>query len=358
MYSLSKRLAILDALRFIAALSVLFFHYAWRAAFVGEVGTQLHPIIGVVAKYGYLGVHLFFMISGFVILMSSVSKDLRKYVTSRITRLFPGYWTGVTLTSIVFLLAENGVNNVSLPQYLANLTMMQVFLGYSHIDGVYWSLMVELLFYFYIGILIFVRQISQIERYLWIWLAAILVAPLVHVSSILAYMLNVRWGALFVAGCTYYLIYHDGCNLRRCLLICISYLTVILYGIEEMHHMEDIYNTSFSAAVIVSSLTCFFIIFTLIASRRLVLPEHSIIIAMGAITYPLYLIHQKIGYLLLNNYSELYEDHILIFGVALFMIIISYFVYRIIVYPFMKYIKNMINKILYKIAEINTVFNF
>jgi len=87
-----NRLAALDGLRLVAALAVAGYHYtvAWRID-----GTHLPqyflPHAVHVTVYGFLGVELFFLISGFVICMSAWGRPLGAYFTSRVSRLYPAY---------------------------------------------------------------------------------------------------------------------------------------------------------------------------------------------------------------------------------------------------------------------------
>ena len=61
----------IDLLRFVAAFAVVLFHYTFRGA-AGEAFTSVaYPELAGITKYGCLGVDLFFIISGFVILMTS-----------------------------------------------------------------------------------------------------------------------------------------------------------------------------------------------------------------------------------------------------------------------------------------------
>src|SRR5947208_2292947 len=92
------RFAELDALRGIAAVMVVIFHYTWRSEKVlpGANGFT-HGL-----SWGYFGVELFFAISGFVILMTlRQTKTSSDFVVSRFARLFPAYWAAIILTSII-----------------------------------------------------------------------------------------------------------------------------------------------------------------------------------------------------------------------------------------------------------------
>ncbi len=121
------RLTLLDGLRFLAALAVVGYHFTGLKTTVWGLPTMAaFPHLHEVTRYGYLGVDLFFFISGFVILMTAWGRELPAYVGSRVARLFPGYWAGVLLTGGL-LLATSGVagKEVTIPQVITNLSMLQ-----------------------------------------------------------------------------------------------------------------------------------------------------------------------------------------------------------------------------------------
>jgi peptidoglycan/LPS O-acetylase OafA/YrhL len=92
-----------------------------------------------VAKYGYLGVDLFFMISGFVIFMTVSDGTLRHYVVSRVTKLYPAFWICCTITFVVSLGIGGERFPVSVMQYLVNMLCLGGVFGVAAIDGAYWS---------------------------------------------------------------------------------------------------------------------------------------------------------------------------------------------------------------------------
>src|SRR5438128_1660502 len=140
----------IDLLRFLAALAVVIFHYAFRG-YVGHSSSLPYPLLEPAAKYGRHGVELFFMISGFVILMSASSGSLRHFIVSRVVRLYPAYWVccTVTFTALVLLAKQSSPTVV---QYVSNMTMltgfdfMQKIAPVPLMDGSYWSLVVEMRF--------------------------------------------------------------------------------------------------------------------------------------------------------------------------------------------------------------------
>jgi peptidoglycan/LPS O-acetylase OafA/YrhL len=92
-----------DLLRFLAVIGVVFFHYAFRGYASEGMTTMPYPLAPI-AKYGYFGVHLFFIISGFVIMLSASSGNLRNFIISRIVRLYPAFWICCTITFLFVLI--------------------------------------------------------------------------------------------------------------------------------------------------------------------------------------------------------------------------------------------------------------
>lgn len=96
--------------------------------------------------FGRAGVVLFFAISGFVIPNSLRSRrDLVNFPIRRFFRLYPVYWLSIPVSLYTgWYLAGR---EPTVEQIAANVTMLQTFLGYVDIEGLYWTLAVELAFY-------------------------------------------------------------------------------------------------------------------------------------------------------------------------------------------------------------------
>jgi peptidoglycan/LPS O-acetylase OafA/YrhL len=131
----SQRLVELDALRVLAAFSVIGDHYV--------IGAHLSSWLSSGARFGFLGVNLFFMISGFVIMLSATGSKPFDFVVARIARLYPAFWTAVTLTAVTVLLLQGESAGITWQQYLVNLTMVPEYVGVDSIDGVYWTLQTD-----------------------------------------------------------------------------------------------------------------------------------------------------------------------------------------------------------------------
>ncbi|MCX7201765.1 MAG: acyltransferase family protein [Burkholderiales bacterium] len=87
-----QRFAEIDLLRFFAAISVVANHYLFRGPVSGAMPGYQFPVLGEWARYGFLGVHPFIMISGFVIAFSVRDRSSSEFLWSRASRLYPAFW--------------------------------------------------------------------------------------------------------------------------------------------------------------------------------------------------------------------------------------------------------------------------
>ncbi len=69
------------------------------------------------------------------------------FVVGRFSRLYPAYWAAVILTFTILSITSSPGKGPSWSKALINLTMLQVFFNVGDLDGVYWTLGVELSFY-------------------------------------------------------------------------------------------------------------------------------------------------------------------------------------------------------------------
>lgn len=142
--SANDRLHHIDAMRAIAALCVVIMHFC--TTLPGDaINTNLISKV-MTLDLGRIGVVLFFAISGFVI-PSSLQSGQHKAIfwIRRFFRLYPAYWVSICAVVLAQWLLHD--TTFSIRQIVANTTMLQNFLHFENIEGVYWTLKVELIFY-------------------------------------------------------------------------------------------------------------------------------------------------------------------------------------------------------------------
>ena len=97
---------------------------------------------------GRIGVTAFFLMSGFLAVLSRRKKSGRQYVFNRLMRIYPIYWLFILLMCLI-----TGKQNASLTRILANLTCFQEFLGHPNIIGASWMFPMQVVFFLLIGIM-------------------------------------------------------------------------------------------------------------------------------------------------------------------------------------------------------------
>jgi peptidoglycan/LPS O-acetylase OafA/YrhL len=290
----------LDLLRFLAACAVMLFHYtylgprnhSWSASF---------PLLAQIFKYGYLGVDVFFLLSGFVILLTAYEKDAISFSVARIVRLYPAYWICVTVTAIAILLSGTGHVPIGLRQYLANLTMIHGFLGIRDVSGVYWTLAVELQFYFLIFVVLLAGQIHRLGRLLGLWLFASIILALREPHGIAHFFLFPEWSSYFIAGAMLFLIHREGATPYKLAVVAACYILSAAYAIKLLPFGTDPMEPGFSPSVVAGFLAASYAAFVFIALRPRASGGSNPFYLLGLITYPLYLLHQDLGFILLST---------------------------------------------------------
>ena len=156
----------IDVLRGFAALAVVFSHYF---PFWDRYAEPI-PVL-IPNAVGYWAVKLFFVISGFVIFFTlERCRSVLDFVVLRFSRLYPAYWASLFVATLVGV--SIGASDFWLGGFVANATMAQQFLGFPHLDNVYWSLSVELAFYVNVAALFALRLLRRLYLVVGVWLAA------------------------------------------------------------------------------------------------------------------------------------------------------------------------------------------
>jgi peptidoglycan/LPS O-acetylase OafA/YrhL len=152
------RLRFLDGLRGLATLAVFFQHFA-EFLLSKPAWENSQPLKNLVFNYfnwGRFGVVLFFLLSGYLISLSLNEKTgLARFAVRRFFRLYPAFWLSVGAAIICNFLYYNKIPTFT--QVLANLSMLPSFMGEASLLGLYWTLMIELIFYSLCGCLFFFR---------------------------------------------------------------------------------------------------------------------------------------------------------------------------------------------------------
>ena len=144
----------IDFIRFCAALLVVFHHLGCYT------DAAFEPICPAV-WFGWVGVEIFFVISGFVIANSASGSRPMIFLKGRILRLYPAAWLCATITLVVSVAAPDASLGQAMPIYLRTLALLP---NGPWIDTVYWTLAVEIGFYLLIFCLLCAGAFLHLSR--------------------------------------------------------------------------------------------------------------------------------------------------------------------------------------------------
>jgi peptidoglycan/LPS O-acetylase OafA/YrhL len=162
----SKHVIGIDALRFLAASLVFLFHFSFLyliqpgafptyALHMTEVYNQFWSI----AKFGWVGVEVFFVISGYVISFSTENRGRISYIRSRFLRLWPTVWICATVCLIISTATHQSPLAITVVRWAGSMLISPV--G-PYIDNAYWTLPIEIAFYVVVGAIAAGRDPSRL----------------------------------------------------------------------------------------------------------------------------------------------------------------------------------------------------
>lgn len=324
----TSRISGLDGLRGIAALSVVFYHYFYR---IDEIYNFESGSVDWL-HYGQYGVHLFFMISGFVIFMSldKITNPL-DFLISRFTRLYPVYFFAVTTTfCVVYIFGLEG-REVNISEAILNLLMFHEYLNIPHVDGVYWTLTVEITFYFWCFTLLLMNKIRYLKFIMFAFLLFSFLSDFMPEPyyKALGKVFFTNFVAFFLLGILTFSYKKDTSSLENLGLILLVFIVLFIknYSFDIWIYII-IYGVFLAGVFDMSNILKFrFFVFA------------------GEISYSLYLIHQNVGYVLIKEMMSLGISRVAsVFIAFIFSVTIAKILHKYIEVDLSKRIKNILTK--------------
>ncbi len=325
------RLAALDALRFVAAVAVMAFHYtAAEKLLWGNPSRLEFPTINLLSRYGYLGVQLFFVISGFVILMTAYGRSIEEFVASRFSRLFPAYWVAV-LGTFVLQSFWHGDRESTALQTLVNMTMLQSAVGVPGVQGAFWTLWVELKFYLLIGVFVLVGMTRRrVIGFAFLWPLLALIASATK-SPILVSLLMPSYAPYFAAGMLMYVAHRHGHNLLVWLGIAMNYVFATLHAVKYARNRSpEITGSTFSGVAVALIIAAIFAAVIACSNGRVSRVEWRWLTAVGALTYPIYLVHGQLGFFLIDVLHEGRNSYLVLALAMLTSVVVAWLIHTLV----------------------------
>ena len=157
-----NRFAFIDNLRAVAIILVVIFHYTYHYESTYLLRSDNWSL--EIAKFGWSGVDLFFIVSGYCIAMTiTKSKNFFEFIIRRFARLYPGYLACGILTLIFYSCFDLPGREVTWFVGFMNLIFANFIpgLNFQYIDGIYWALIVEIKFYLFLNNIFSYKRSSQ-----------------------------------------------------------------------------------------------------------------------------------------------------------------------------------------------------
>ncbi|MBS1637258.1 MAG: acyltransferase [Bacteroidetes bacterium] len=278
-----KQIPIIESLRAIAAWSVCLYHFICTVT--GFIGNES---VKQVFSYGQYGVHVFFVISGFIIPWSMFNANYKpssffRFILKRIVRLDPPYICSILLVlAILFLKTKIGYDYgkqepVTITGVILHLGyLINFFPNYHWLNNVYWTLAIEFQYYILMALIYGLFISSALSKRL-------IAYALCFISSLLLLKYRTHFPAyapLFLTGIA---VFQFKCHLTRktelaCVLIAAAMYNFFALGAD---------------ITIIGILTALCILFF----DRINIPFLG---WMGKFSYSVYLVHCIIGVAIIN----------------------------------------------------------
>ena len=206
--SKKNRFAFVDNLRAVAIILVVIFHYTYHYESTYLLRSDNWSL--EIAKFGWSGVDLFFIVSGYCIAMTiTKSKNFFEFIIRRFARLYPGYLACGILTLIFYSCFDLPGREVTWFVGFMNLIFANFIpgLNFQYIDGIYWALIVEIKFYLFFGIIFFL--IKDLPKSIYLWFIFCLIGnffiyyrknkqPIHHINFPTCKLIFIRFISLFL----------------------------------------------------------------------------------------------------------------------------------------------------------------
>lgn len=310
-----QRLDYLDNIRGVAILFVLIYHFFYIYPMQSGV-IHFHELykINELLNFGAIGVSLFFILSGFL-MASAMDKNISpyKFLIKRFNRIFPAYWIVIILTTLIYNYI--GYKDISLTQFVMNFFMIQdVFYGSKHIDGVFWSILIEIKFYILCFFIIVFNQYKNIKYIFLIMFVFSILAVLsrIYLNKDIGFGIFLYF-SIMLNGMLFYKFINN--NEKTFLYVQPIYI-LYLFIVSNYVYGKSSYSYAWVIAIIL------FLLFYKFKFKSKILSFFAII------SYSLYLVHQNLSYLIMDYfYQKIYIGLIIAFFIS---ILLSFILYQLV----------------------------
>lgn len=285
-----NRIAFLDYLRVISVFSVLIGHRYWNVlsgaindpSVHSSLRVFLNEVVAPLASGGGFGVVIFFLISGFIIAEVLSRETTTEFLIRRFFRIYPLYIFAVAVEITV----SNAWGAVSIHQLLIKAFLIGDFFNtWYALNGVEWTLRIEVLFYLFAGILRLLPPRGGFDNKKYILTILFLAVLLLNLTAPFPDDLFIGYTSIYapftLLGVGFWLFHKKTVSI-------LSFFSFTIFVLLNYFWMISVYQ-SFWINQHFAVLAVF--VFTIFYSMRKILPRSKFIYEVAQLTYPIYLFH-------------------------------------------------------------------
>ncbi len=328
-----------------------------------------HQIPAFLVRYnvstGIFAVGLFFLISGFVIPFSLERRTLGGFVIRRFFRLYPTLWCSmaITILTVVLISGHRGFP-YSGSTVATNGGLMSGYAGRYYVDPAYWTLAIEEVFYICAAVIAWrgllhrrttLLALAAVLATMSLWIGNPRFPSAANPTSVDHFMLRLQLGfnSTFVIFILIGMVFHhhyrrmwgtiDSLAMGAGLVV--LYYFCLHYGPFPGKQPDVFFTCSFAALLV-------FIPLYVLRDR---IPYSKAADNLGEISYPLYLIHTVVGWVLLNAITKATGQFYVALPIALVVVVaLAVVVHRFVEKPSMEFGRRIANRPRFRRDEAST----
>lgn len=366
----------INGLRGIATLLVMFCHWGMIFTNNNEISAELgyfHPVqlgkVPFITLFGYaiksylgmdpgmMGVALFFLISGFLIKSSLSNRTWSKFIITRILRIYPLYIICLIITCIVLYFSAhiNGIPfRVDFFTFIANASLTRLWFWAGGIDGVVWTLEIEMFFYLIACILLYYgKKIYEIKAIISVDFLSVVYIYIIHgfYEGLLDKYFYL-YKTLFTVG--HYMVFMPFillgaiCRLRfegeidKKRFFSLLFVQLAVFAID-IHYFYPMNFTGYIASYFL--MTAVFVISMYVKSKQNVIVNaiKRFLEGVAQISFPFYALHGAAGYAVLAYLYSRLNHFKLSFIIALVLFVLCSYLVHITVERFTRKLQRIMD---------------
>lgn len=333
---MKEKKAYIQGIRGFSILMVVLFHFLYRFYEIYNVKPVCKNF--VVVNFGTLGVGFFLVLTGIFLFSGRPDSSFFKSMLHKITRLWPTYFLCITITFIVTSYFCLEGRTVSLTTYLANVTMLNGFVGIAYVDSAHWYLTTIIAVYFIAIIIDCLGLRDKYFPYLF-WIVLSFCFWHLNIQDFNGIIGKIIGGLYLVLGGSRIGFVVLGVMLKRVLSYFPNGHSIRAEVLTSILAIAHIWICNDFIMLVESVLIVTLLALTMCGGVQRILSSKPLVI-MGDASYSIFLIHQNIGYVIVTELTSVFEmrDIFASFVAIVFTIALGIIIY----YLFERHVTNLL----------------